>query len=90
MRLQCFFATSVAILQAFIRGYALTPERLLQHYPIPATPKTSSPTSKLLLFFEEADFPGSSPTKHSQSIQASPTITLWPERPRASSADESS
>ncbi|XP_015175123.1 PREDICTED: raf homolog serine/threonine-protein kinase phl [Polistes dominula] len=34
--------------------------------------------------------PGSSPTKHSQSTQASPTSTLRPKRPRARSADESS
>ncbi|KAL6448095.1 hypothetical protein ACFW04_000254 [Cataglyphis niger] len=34
--------------------------------------------------------PGSSPTKHSQSTQASPTNTLRPKRPRAKSADESS
>lgn len=34
--------------------------------------------------------PGSSPTKHSQSTQASPTGTLRPKRPRAKSADESS
>ncbi|XP_072745077.1 raf homolog serine/threonine-protein kinase Raf [Anoplolepis gracilipes] len=34
--------------------------------------------------------PGSSPTKHSQSTQASPTSTLRPKRPRAKSADESS
>ncbi|XP_057340118.1 raf homolog serine/threonine-protein kinase Raf [Microplitis mediator] len=34
--------------------------------------------------------PGSSPTKHSQSTQASPTNTLRPKRPRARSADESS
>ncbi|XP_066588347.1 raf homolog serine/threonine-protein kinase Raf isoform X2 [Prorops nasuta] len=33
---------------------------------------------------------GSSPTKHSQSTQASPTSTLRPKRPRARSADESS
>ncbi|KAK0083681.1 hypothetical protein PV325_008406 [Microctonus aethiopoides] len=34
--------------------------------------------------------PGNSPTKHSQSTQASPTNTLRPKRPRARSADESS
>ncbi|XP_034952103.1 raf homolog serine/threonine-protein kinase Raf [Chelonus insularis] len=34
--------------------------------------------------------PGSSPTKYSQSTQASPTNTLRPKRPRAKSADESS
>ena len=34
--------------------------------------------------------PGSSPTKYSQSTQASPTSTLRPKRPRARSADESS
>ncbi|EZA56844.1 Raf-like protein serine/threonine-protein kinase phl [Ooceraea biroi] len=34
--------------------------------------------------------PGSSPTKHSHSTQASPTSTLRPKRPRARSADESS
>ena len=34
--------------------------------------------------------PGNSPTKHSQSTQASPTSTLRPKRPRARSADESS
>ncbi|XP_043475338.1 raf homolog serine/threonine-protein kinase Raf [Leptopilina heterotoma] len=34
--------------------------------------------------------PASSPTKHSQSTQASPTSTLRPKRPRARSADESS
>ena len=34
--------------------------------------------------------PASSPTKHSQSTQASPTNTLRPKRPRARSADESS
>lgn len=34
--------------------------------------------------------PVSSPTKHSQSTQASPTNTLRPKRPRARSADESS
>ncbi|XP_058791734.1 raf homolog serine/threonine-protein kinase Raf isoform X2 [Phymastichus coffea] len=34
--------------------------------------------------------PSSSPTKHSQSTQASPTNTLRPKRPRARSADESS
>ncbi|KAK9306324.1 hypothetical protein QLX08_003018 [Tetragonisca angustula] len=33
--------------------------------------------------------PGNSPTKHSQSTQASPTSTLRPKRPRARSADES-
>lgn len=42
-------------------------------------PQQSSPVS-----------PGSSPTKHSQSTQASPTNTLRPKRPRARSADESS
>jgi B-Raf proto-oncogene serine/threonine-protein kinase len=34
--------------------------------------------------------PACSPTKHSQSTQASPTSTLRPKRPRARSADESS
>ncbi|KAJ8681446.1 hypothetical protein QAD02_017233 [Eretmocerus hayati] len=34
--------------------------------------------------------PMNSPTKHSQSTQASPTNTLRPKRPRARSADESS
>ncbi|XP_015113864.1 raf homolog serine/threonine-protein kinase Raf [Diachasma alloeum] len=34
--------------------------------------------------------PSCSPTKHSQSTQASPTSTLRPKRPRAKSADESS
>lgn len=39
---------------------------------------------------QSAASPGSSPTKHSQSTQASPTSTLRPKRPRARSADESS
>ncbi|XP_043253990.1 raf homolog serine/threonine-protein kinase Raf [Colletes gigas] len=39
---------------------------------------------------QSAVSPGSSPTKHSQSTQASPTSTLRPKRPRARSADESS
>ncbi|XP_076232010.1 serine/threonine kinase raf oncogene isoform X2 [Calliopsis andreniformis] len=39
---------------------------------------------------QSAVSPGSSPTKHSHSTQASPTSTLRPKRQRARSADESS
>ncbi|KAH0553356.1 hypothetical protein KQX54_001803 [Cotesia glomerata] len=66
----------------------LCSERLLQHYLSLRLQRLPVPPANFAIL--EADFPGSSPTKHSQSIQASPTITLWPERPRASSADESS